>query len=146
MSTTTSDIAAGEKIASLVEAMQGISHFRDAVSFRADPLSVALRQWIDAGEEALAAVENPDGPVPAKWQPIETAPKDGSGIIVIDMTAPLPEAGQAWFKHGVWTAVCPDGAIALEAEVYRAMAWPTPTHWMPLPSAPSQIEEGKDNG
>jgi len=75
-------------------------------------------------------------PAPAGWRPIESAPMDGRGIIVIDMTAPLPEAGQAWFKHGVWTAVCPDGAIALEAEVYRAMTWPTPTHWRPLPSPP----------
>lgn len=81
-------------------------------------------------------------PTPAGWLPIESAPRDGRGIIVIDMTAEKPEAGQAWFKHGVWTAVCPDGAIALEAEVYRAMTWPTPTHWRPLPSPPTGPAEG----
>lgn len=70
------------------------------------------------------------------WQPIETAPR-GTGILVIDMTAEMPEAGQAWFIHDVWSAVCPVGAIALEPEVYRAMTWPTPTHWMPLPSPPA---------
>lgn len=41
----------------LLEAMRGIEHFSDAVNFRSDPLSVALRQWIDAGREAIARAE-----------------------------------------------------------------------------------------
>ena len=38
----------------LVQAMDGIVHFSDAVAFRQDPLSVALREWINAGQAALS--------------------------------------------------------------------------------------------
>jgi hypothetical protein len=41
----------------LLEAMKGIVHFSDAVAFRTDPLSKALRQWIYAGEAAIAKAE-----------------------------------------------------------------------------------------
>jgi|GEM_PF-4725155 len=81
-------------------------------------------------------------PEQSGWQPIETAPRDGRGIQVIDMTALAPETGQAWFRHGVWTAVPPGGEIAIAPEVYRSITWPTPTHWMPLPTPPSKGGEG----
>lgn len=41
----------------LIEAMKGIEHFSDALSFREDHLSKALRQWIDAGRAAIAKAE-----------------------------------------------------------------------------------------
>lgn len=36
------------------EAMEGIVHFSDALNFREDHLSKALRQWIEAGRDALS--------------------------------------------------------------------------------------------
>lgn len=41
----------------LLEAMEGIVHFSDAVAYREDILSVSLRQWIDAGRSAIAKAE-----------------------------------------------------------------------------------------
>lgn len=74
----------------------------------------------------------------SEWQPIETAPKDGTGILVIDMTARLPQAGQAWWIADVWTLVSPDTGWALEEDLYRSMIWVSPTHWLPLPAPPVQ--------
>ena len=62
------------------------------------------------------------------WQPIETAPKDGTKIIAFDHHAGVvivrwrmrwPETGCEWIE-----------ATGEEYENYR------PTHWMPLPEPP----------
>lgn len=42
------------KSAELVEVMRGIEHFSDALNFRNDHLSKALRQWISAGSSILS--------------------------------------------------------------------------------------------
>lgn len=62
------------------------------------------------------------------WQPIETAPLDGSPVLAVWMFDPLNnEAGSEthevvrWFS-GYWDA--------------NGESRPTPTHWMPLPEAP----------
>lgn len=74
------------------------------------------------------------------WRSIDTAPKDGRGVMLIDMSAPKPEAGTGWFVFDVWTAVQPIAALALDREVFEAMVWVSPTHWMPLPTPPA-LEE-----
>ena len=63
------------------------------------------------------------------WQPIETAPRDGKRILVIDADG-LVDVAQwgigAWFQpEGIWTGGGGDYGI------YSA------THWMPLPDPPS---------
>ena len=40
----------------LLEALEGAVHFSDAVTYRDDPTSIALRQWLQAGELAIAKV------------------------------------------------------------------------------------------
>lgn len=62
----------------------------------------------------------------SNWQPIETAPKDGTEIIAIDdrgeyFVAFWHEASEGWY-FGLFDEV--DGKIK-------------PTHWMPLPAAPT---------
>jgi hypothetical protein len=71
----------------------------------------------------------------SEWQPIETAPKDGTPIIVAT-SAPgfYPRSGWWSDRFGEWvvrenesgaTRLCPDYAgVAL-------------THWMPLPPPPA---------
>lgn len=71
------------------------------------------------------------------WLPIESAPDDGRGVILIDMTAQKPEAGIGFFIFGFWSAIDPDGEPAFEEEFYRSMVWVSPTHWQPLPEPPS---------
>lgn len=98
---------------------------------------------IAKADQIIALRALASSPVQDGWMPIETAPKDGRGILVIDMTAEKPEAGNAWWLYDVWTAVQPIGAIALGPDVFRAMTWPAPTHWRPLPAAPA-ADGGKD--
>jgi hypothetical protein len=78
----------------------------------------------NSGVKSVAALSQAD------WQPIETAPKDGTDIIV----AFAPEVGWLsmvkWFekrKRG-WCWVCSHT---------HTRHLNSPTHWMPLPSLPS---------
>jgi len=59
-----------------------------------------------------------------EWQPIETAPKDDTQILLTDGS----EVSQGWWE--------PDYGW-LGWEVYRAVHRFTPTHWMPLPDPPA---------
>jgi hypothetical protein len=65
------------------------------------------------------------------WQPIETAPKDGTPILITRETVFLSEEG--WhivrWEEDWWTVH--DGKFD------HALRGPDPTHWMPLPERPS---------
>lgn len=58
-----------------------------------------------------------------EWQPIETAPKDGTDIFVAG--GKFKPMVAFWFRDGwvnVWT--------------FEDRTAPNPTHWMPLPEPP----------
>ena len=64
------------------------------------------------------------------WQPIETAPKDGTDILI---------GGDHGYSGGVLQAEWgitrlghPAGWVDMEGDTYN------PTHWMPLPAAPTE--------
>ena len=80
-----------------------------------------------------------------EWQPIETAPKDGSKILLYGRCGglddyhdydPTVELGKFWdgsiegFEDGLWAPIssCPHDLV-IDA-----------THWMPLPKAPGVVE------
>jgi len=75
-------------------------------------------------------------PAFGEWQPIETAPKDGSEF-------------QAWTKYGAWKPLVSwrDGAWC-ECEGNDFWRWSrlfTPLyHWMPLPHPPQETEQNGD--
>lgn len=74
----------------------------------------------------------------SKWQPIETAPKDGTPVLLgrfapgclldgrvsVDKWS-LPEDGRGWIGFGK----------------FNPEYWPA-THWMPLPPPPTQENAG----
>lgn len=70
------------------------------------------------------------------WQPIETAPKDGTLAIISDGSIVAPGS----FQHGVWRfwqgdlLLCDEhGEVGNLNEYLPAYS---PSHWMPLPEAP----------
>ena len=73
-----------------------------------------------------------------EWQPIETAPKDGTsvlgfdgiGIAIMEWWEPEPEEdGES--RYPSWVSYSNTGQEFLSA----------PTHWMPLPAPPSREQE-----
>jgi len=83
-----------------------------------------------------------------EWQPIETAPKDGSEILILAHKMAIQARycpgewsedtplGPAEYSGAVWCAF--DDAEQFEIEEYpdgSAHHWPV-THWMPLPAPP----------
>ncbi len=83
----------------------------------------------------------------AKWQPIETAPKDGTDILIINDSKGTPETGGTYpFEIGVaqWSY----GAYGDNIENYKwrssycanLKTYFTPSHWMSLPQPPEQID------
>lgn len=100
---------------------------------RASPGSAGSGATRSAPEAAISVASSPSVTPPDAWQPIETAPRDGSEILVGDFKETDVEDhcyGVVFWREGKWT----DGlgpAWAWSGEFY-------PTHWMPLPSPPEQ--------
>ena len=61
-----------------------------------------------------------------KWQPIETAPKDGHYLLLLNKTEYGGEVAMAWFSapENIWVRCHSNDAVR------RA------THWMPIPEPP----------
>ena len=59
-----------------------------------------------------------------RWRPIETAPKDGTEILIVDRVGMCVAK---WAEYCGWISYTDDGW-------YEACVWPT--HWRPLPPAP----------
>ena len=62
----------------------------------------------------------------SEWQPIETAPKDGSPVLVLGSgwNDPVPTVA-VWNEYEEWAEFTGGETI-----------WPAPNHWMPLPEPP----------
>lgn len=81
---------------------------------------------------------NPQPPAQGAWQPIETAPKDGTDVL-------LWEDGEMFVSH--WGAVLDHGGrynAWLEPNPRELEPNPcAPTHWMPLLAPPAMAKESK---
>lgn len=89
-----------------------------------------------------------------KWQPIATAPKDGTEIIGIFWKQYHVDKKPT--IHGPWTVAFRDGkwmASWGDARVLHSEGWwgteyeeapLDPTHWMPLPEPPAQDHDEDD--
>lgn len=105
----------------------------------------------------LAIIDRLTSPAPAQeagWRPIESAPKDGTPVLLFTTCHGQVEA---WFSPGemsvdhegtkdysgdVW--VCADDAFQIEVEITGPKPndyhHGTATHWMPLPTPPTEKE------
>jgi hypothetical protein len=73
-----------------------------------------------------------------QWRPIETAPKDGTEILLAHAT---------WVDTGYWAVnINGDGCDGWTCEWvaswgYEEYALVSPSHWMPLPEPPAPVEQ-----
>lgn len=92
----------------------------------------------------------------SEWQTIETAPRDGTTVLLYTT---CHGACEAWFSKGEWSQetpinpreysgsawVCCDDAFQIEVEEYgpngRRYYDGTATHWMPLPAPPKDTAQ-----
>lgn len=88
-----------------------------------DEVHNAWDDWLDEADDLLALFFPADG-----WRPIETAPKDGTKVLVCGPH----ENGGTYQAVTAW----PKGWVARWPVSYEAYAAGEPTHWQPLPAAP----------
>lgn len=74
----------------------------------------------------------------SEWQPIETAPKDGTGILVSFFNF----NGLHSFIALAWYSESEEGWRAMSEHGYGPMDTVEPNFWMPLPAPPIK---GNDN-
>jgi len=68
-----------------------------------------------------------------EWQPIETAPRDGTAIIgAWQCLNKTWEMNKVHFDDGIWWTHYMDGAHE-------------PTHWMPLPEPPAEGKQEEND-
>ena len=99
----------------------------------ADDVSLNIR----CGEIARAILaELTGGQEMSEWQPIETAPKDGSTVLV----ATSGKVTAAWWDEdqSIWTELLVWNSVFDEYEA-QPIGF-APTHWMPLPPPPQDTE------
>ena len=116
---------------------------------RITELESQLAQRFDAADMATAAAQGfRDGVAKgqqARWQSIETAPKDGSYLLLWEQYSDAPFVG--YWSGGSWSVshehVDAEGGWD-GANVVDALSMPI-THWMPLPPAPGPAD-GESNG
>jgi len=85
-----------------------------------------------------ALLDAPSEPMPVGWQPIETAPKDGTDILGMYMHIETQIVHNIFWldneyepdENGWWTYEYS------EVSRMKLEDWMTPTHWMPLPDTP----------
>ncbi len=129
-----------------------INHDRDFVGY-----SEVFYTAEQMREYALAALATqPQAPQGGEWQPIETAPKDGTevlgfrgdaGVFVMRWIAPVDflterELADPYGEDRDWEEE-PDWFYADFIQGGRLDGAEAPTHWMPLPLAPTETPEAE---
>jgi len=84
-----------------------------------------------------------------RWQPIESAPKDGRALLLYDPEHDDSDDGFGHALDGHWADTTGPGVGEWQAAVWcnSCTEWHTkavnPTHWMPLPNPPALSPEGE---
>ena len=102
------------------------------------PAQPAQRTWVGSGdlEDSNAYQTPPAQTAHVHWQPIETAPKDGT---VIWLATPYQYRMGSWHRNA-WL----DQFTFEETDNPDPTLYFRPTHWMPIPELPTNITKGGD--
>lgn len=111
--------------ARLSEALQEI---KQSATQRALDIETARGLLADIDHIARAALSGSN----AGWQPMDSAPKDGTVILAVSNDAQRPRVIATWWHDGWWRSYKP---TLDKFETENPFRW-FPTHWMPLPTAP----------
>ena len=106
-----------------------------------------LRLVNKEGARTMSAAPAVAAPEPRRWQPIETAPKDGTDIMLSN-GAVVAEGHWLHVEGGIREHRDLEGRYIGQDEDEGYDGWidwfggmlPEPTHWMPLPAAPTTQE------
>lgn len=73
----------------------------------------------------------------AIWQPIETAPRDGTDILILSQEGTMWVGSKCnWDSCDAWHYQNPNYKWHYQNDSYQPNEIPSPTQWMPLPEAP----------
>jgi hypothetical protein len=98
-------------------------------------LRAIVRAAVRAALSTHSQADQQAAQVVAQWQPIETAPKDGSRVVLANrQTAHTGFWGPRHYGPNWWM---------VSEHVAAFSTINPPTHWMPLPAAPEAAAEGK---
>ena len=112
-----------EWIEEVMEQAQVFASYHSIVGSRFDDGDGMERAEIEKNELRAMLLVVPDTDV---WQPISTAPKDGSHILLCGIVTEVKVTSGYWYqKKERWIA----GGYMTETEGF--------THWMPLPKEPT---------
>lgn len=106
-----------------VQAAREFEKLQATIDKMADAVSESNRR-AEAAEQERDALRRQ-----VAWQPMETAPKDGTSVLLLHPVSFLGSITVGWFTAGKWRD---EATLNLE-----------PTHWMPLPSTDTAQQEGK---
>jgi hypothetical protein len=106
-----------------------VRELRKATDNKALPIGEAW-ELLDRAASALSRAGN-------GWQPIETAPKDGTWIFVYRPSPYLQDA----INVAMWAEWRPGFWYWQDSDEQNRPEDDNPTHWMPLPAAPHPEQE-----
>jgi len=95
--------------------------------------SVAWQDLYDQGYVVVKKDEYMSHWPTQRWQPIETAPKDGSAILIWPAESAFTRRKNHFISYVVRWNDLEEGWIEASGEEYDRFC---PTHWMPLPEPP----------
>ena len=104
-----------------------------------------IRKWqrepFEGGTEYIA-LSSPASKAESGWRPIETAPKDGTRVLVARF-APKPQHRNGYMCVDWWRDRERDDVSYTGFGGFNNHYWPA-THWMPLPTPPSASNDGEE--